>query len=63
MFALASYYIYITNAIPGLQIGTSIPAAVLEGTAPSASDALELDAPGMPTLSIPLLPNDNGELL
>jgi hypothetical protein len=54
---------HINDAMPGLQIGTSIPAAVLEGNAPSASDALQLDAPGMSSLSIPLLQNDESELV
>jgi hypothetical protein len=42
-----------------LQIGTSLPAAVLAGEAAAADAALELSAPGMAPLRVPLqLPQD-----
>jgi hypothetical protein len=37
-----------------LQIGTALPAAVLAGEAPAAGAALELSAPGMAPLRVPL---------
>ncbi len=57
------YHVTTIDIMPGVQITTSLPAAVLAGTAPTASDALKLDAPGMPTLHIPLLPSEQSELM